>query len=262
MNPFTEPLPAEVPLPRAPLVRVLCQIRFPAVLSVESQEFVAPFQEELRSSYPVLRQEQTEGFMLGPSGFVPSKAQTAWRFHDLSDAWRLSLTSTFVALETSKYTSRAEFMERLGAVVAAAERHIKPTVADRIGIRYLDRLDASALGRLPELVRPELVGINAGELSEHIRQSVTESVFLSDSAQMLARWGQLAEKTTMDPEFMPPLDTPSWILDVDMSSKPGDNTPFTVADVLPKARGYAERIYAFFRWCIKDEFLRYYGGQA
>ena len=261
MNPFTDSLPSEIPLPRAPLVRVLCQIRFPAVLSVESQEFVAPFQEELRQQYPILRQEQSTGLAIGPSGVVPAKSETAWRFHDLANDWRVSLSPTFVALETTKYPGRQAFLERLLAVVVAAERHVKLAVVDRIGLRYLDRLSEEAMQKLPELVRPEILGIAATEVNAQVSHSVTETVFEVGSAQMMARWGQIPAMATMDPDLMQPIDRPSWILDLDIFTKEGEATSFIANDVLTKVRGFAERIHSVFRWCVTEEFLRYYGGE-
>lgn len=261
MNPFTDPLPSEVPLPRAPLVRVLCQLRFPAVLSVESQEFVAPFQEELRSKYPVLRQERTEGMMLGPAGFIPAKAETAWRFQDLEGDWRVSLSSSFIALDTGKYTSRDQFIERLSEVVGAAERHIKPAVIDRIGLRYVDRLDGEAMTQLARLIRPEVLGVVNGDVGSHLLHSMTESVFESQLGALLARWGRLPADSTHDANVMAAVGSPSWVLDLDMFSRPGEALAFTSGEVLPKVRAYAERIHSFFRWCVKDEFLEYYGGR-
>src|SRR5689334_19814276 len=41
-DPMTAALPPEVPLPRAPLVRVLAQLRFPFVASIENAAFIAP----------------------------------------------------------------------------------------------------------------------------------------------------------------------------------------------------------------------------
>jgi len=71
VDPLVAPLPAEVPLKNAPLERVIAQLRFPEILSVEQRDFVAPFQEAIRSKYPVLRQEQTQGILLGPAGAAP-----------------------------------------------------------------------------------------------------------------------------------------------------------------------------------------------
>ena len=50
VDPLVAPLPAEVPLNHAPLVRVIAQLRFPEILSVEQRDFVAPFQEAIRQN--------------------------------------------------------------------------------------------------------------------------------------------------------------------------------------------------------------------
>ena len=44
-NPLTGSPPPEVPLANAPLIRVIAQVRFPLIASVENRSFVAPFQE-------------------------------------------------------------------------------------------------------------------------------------------------------------------------------------------------------------------------
>ena len=71
-DPLTETRPPEVPLTRAPLIRVLTQVRFPVVASVEKQEFIGPFQEAIRKEYGVLRREQSVGFSLGAAGATPA----------------------------------------------------------------------------------------------------------------------------------------------------------------------------------------------
>lgn len=52
-NPLIDPPPPEVPLKSAPLIRVIAQVRFPPILSIEKQEFVASFQEAIRDKYPI-----------------------------------------------------------------------------------------------------------------------------------------------------------------------------------------------------------------
>ena len=39
--------PQEISLPRAPLVRVLTQVRFPGILKIEDKGMVASFQEKI-----------------------------------------------------------------------------------------------------------------------------------------------------------------------------------------------------------------------
>ena len=59
----------EVPLPSSPLVNVIAQVRFPAVMKIEADKsFVSTFQEAIRQDYPILRPERQLGVMIGPSG--------------------------------------------------------------------------------------------------------------------------------------------------------------------------------------------------
>src|SRR5437868_3974473 len=98
-DPLIDPVPAEIPLANAPLVRVIAQVRFPEILSVQQPEFVAPFQEALRGTYPVLRREHVRALVVGPNGISSAKQQIAWRFSDVEGIWSVSLTADFVALE-------------------------------------------------------------------------------------------------------------------------------------------------------------------
>ena len=261
-NPLTSATPAEVPLPNAPLVRVIAQVRFPQVLSIEKRDFVAPFQEAIRDRYPVLRAEQTQGMLFGPQVAAPTPPQVIWRFADIENNWRVSLAPDFVVLETTAYESRKNFFERFGVIVEALAEHVNPRVVDRIGVRYIDRVTDDAVKDIAKLVRPEILGIVATVAGPHARHALSETVFTvpAPPAQLLARWGLLPASGTVDPAAIEPSPKPSWILDLDMfRSEP---RAFDSATVTNEARSYAERIYTFFRWAVTDDFLRLYGGDV
>lgn len=259
MDPLVAPPPAEVPLKHAPLVRVIAQLRFPEVLSVEQRDFVAPFQEAIRSKYPVLRQEQTQGIVLGAAVLAPAKPQVAWRFSDTDGHWRVSLTTEFLALETTKYVSRSDFLARLGAVVTALDEHIEPAQVDRLGVRYIDRITGIAVDDIATLVRAEVRGITGTVAATHAAHALSESLFQVDDARLLARWGVLPPGKTVDPVAIEPASEKSWILDLDMFSATA--MPFVVDQVVERAQRYAERIYTVFRWAVTDEFLVQFGGK-
>lgn len=259
VDPLVAPLPAEVPLRDAPLVRVIAQLRFPEVLSVEQRDFVAPFQEAIRSKYPVLRQEQTQGILLGPAGLAPAKPQVAWRFSDTDGHWRVSLTPEFLALETTKYASRSDFFARLGAVATSLDEHIEPAQVDRLGVRYIDRITGGAVDDIARLVRAEVRGITGTVAATHAAHALSESMFQVDDARVLARWGVLPPGATVDPAAIEPAPEKSWILDLDMFS--ATPMPFVVKQVVEQAQRYAERIYTVFRWAVTDEFLVRFGGK-
>ena len=263
-TPLAGPPPPEVPLADPPLVRVIAQVRFPLIASLEKQEFIASFQEAIRGVYPVLRPEESRGVVLGPQGVVDARSNTSWRFTEASGAWRVTLAPDFLALDTTRYSSRDDFMRRWGVVLQALKEHVAPRVMDRLGIRYIDRVSGQDLTDLPHLVRPVVAGILGSPLAEHARHAISESVFVlpEDQGQVTVRWGLLPAQSTVDPGGLDPIDEPSWILDTDaFQSFPTGSRELSVNAVVEQARGFAERIYSIFRWVVTDEFLRRYGGE-
>ena len=75
-TPLTGPPPPEVPLTDPPLARVIAQVRFPLIASLEKREFIRSFQEAIRSCYPVLRPEERKGVVLGPQGVIDERSNT------------------------------------------------------------------------------------------------------------------------------------------------------------------------------------------
>lgn len=262
-NPLTAPPPTEVPLKDAPLIRVIAQVRFSAILSIGNQDFVGSFQEAIRENYPILQPEQTQGFAVGPQGVVPAAPQVTWRFLDTADRWnwRVSLSPSFMALETTTYLSRRDFLSRLEKILIALNESFKPANVERFGLRYIDRIIGQDLQDISSLVKPEIAGMMAANFKEYIHRTISESLFIipGGSEQMAARWGTMPAGETFDPETIESISDPSWILDIDMSAS--QNRDFRVEGLISEAQHFSERIYTFFRWAVKDDFLRRYGGQ-
>ncbi|BAU65679.1 unknown protein [Stanieria sp. NIES-3757] len=260
-NPLIDPPPPEVPLENAPLVRVIAQVRFPPILSIEKKEFVGTFQEAIRDEYPILQPEKTQGFILDPQGNIQTSTQIAWRFIDITGNWRVSLSSNFVALETTAYSSRSNFLERLENIVAALQENFNPTIIERFGLRYVDRLVGQDLTDISLLVKPEIVGVISADFRDDIRQSINESLFIvpDEGGQIIARWGLISGGTTFDPDAIEPITKTSWILDLDMSLS--KNREFNIAELMREAKQFSERLYTLFRWSVTDEFLRRFGGE-
>jgi len=258
-NPFNAPVPAEVHLPQAPLIRVIAQIRFPEILEIGERDAVSRFQRSIRSTYPILRQTQTHGFQLGAEGFQQVKPKVAWRFSDKDDKWKVGLSSDFLALDTTAYVNRADFIARLVDLTKALEEAFNPGQIDRFGMRYVDRLNEDALGDLCNLVRPEVCGIVGSDIFENVAQTFHESLLTLGEDQMVARWGMLPQNSTFDPDVVEPLNRKSWILDVDMFTS--KTIPFSAEKVSGLASHYADNIYKFFRWAVKPAFLTRFGGK-
>lgn len=254
----------EVFLPDAPLVAVVAQVRFPAIASIAREEFLGPFQEEIRSEYPVLHQLKELAFMVGPQGLsAGNDPGTVWRFRDRTDTWGVSLAPAFVALETSAYVDRPDFIRRFHAVLRALAMTIAPATFERFGLRYADRI---VLDRPPgtdavgELIRPEVSGVSivAPGSSARLVHTFTDTQYELESATLRARWGLLPADAQLDPFHGDAVPYPSWLLDLDMYTSGIED--FNVDALVHRADDFAERIYSFFRWVVEDELLRRYGG--
>lgn len=254
--------PEEVPLRDAPLVRVLAQVRFPEQVHIETTQGIDNFQRAVKEHYPILRRDATQQVQLDAiTGAHKVSEQALFRFVDADEDWRVTLTHNAVTLETKRYVSRADFLSRMSFVVQAVQTCFDPRLAQRIGMRYLDRVTGDdTLEQLERFVRDGVLGIVTSELHDHVRHTITEAALTVEEGEMLLRWGLLPPGGTVDPGLMEPVDKRSWILDIDVASN--DRRTFD-PDVLGLSfEGLAKRAYSAFRYMVTEDFLRDFGGRV
>lgn len=176
------PGPEESPFPDSPrivyaanpLVEVICQLRFPPILRIDS-EVPSAFQERIRNQYPVLR-ERTDGPPV-PSG-LPSqiadllRASLAARnrtvgydFLSSDGIWTVGLTREFLSLGTARYEKWETFREQLAGPFQALIETYRPSFFTRVGLRYQDLIQRSRLGldghAWANLLEPHITGLLA-----------------------------------------------------------------------------------------------------
>jgi uncharacterized protein (TIGR04255 family) len=260
-DPLTGPIASEIPLPDAPLVRVIAQVKFPPVMAILQPDFIGPFQEAIRATYTDLSRIDIPNpeIQTALHGGVPQRILGPWRFQTPEEGWMVSLAHDFVALEATTYSSRADFMNRLREILVALETHVGPRTVERIGVRYVDRLNEDCLNDIATLVRPEVLGLTAHPHLGSLALSITESVFALDGCQLTSRWGLVPANATYDPGAVEPRPVPSWVLDLDMFRI--ESRRFSVDEAISDANAFSERIYTVFRWAVTDRFLERFGGQ-
>lgn len=258
-NPLLDPPPAQLPLLRAPLIRVIVALRFPLVAEIESTDFASTFQRAVGESYPIAEKETTQTPTALPGGAFAIDPKVVWRFRD-DAGWRVSLARDFLALETERYESRSDLLARLAFVVDAFTKQTTPARIDRLGVRYVDRIQGADLDDIATLVRPELAGIAKTPLASQCVHSLSDHLFDVGGAQLAARWGLLPSHATPDPSAIEPTNEPSWILDLDLATE--QRFAFRKEDITARTEAFAARIYAFFRWAVTDEFLSRFGGDS
>jgi uncharacterized protein (TIGR04255 family) len=149
---------------KAPLFSVICQLRFPKLLAIESGVPV-DFQERVRSVFPLLQREQ-----LLPADLPPELLQMlgqqsgrgGYQFMTEDKSYVISLGSDSLSVATSAYTRWEKFREHLELAHSALVEVYRPSFFNRVGLRYQDAIQRSLLGLsdVPwsELIKRELLG--------------------------------------------------------------------------------------------------------
>lgn len=149
------------------LGEVICQLRFPEILTIGANVPVA-FQEAIRDEYPQYsaRKEAPAPKVTGTPGNLSLENQPAtinYQFVSEDGVWRVNLTSKFISLACSRYTSWEDFAQKLDKPLAAFIRVYKPAYFERVGLRYVNifsRKDLELVGTpFKELISSCYLGI-------------------------------------------------------------------------------------------------------
>ena len=153
------------------LAEVICQLRFPEILTIAANAPV-DFQEAIRAEFPgfTRRQEAPAPKLTGAPGNFSLQNQPAtinYQFTSPDGTWRVNLTSKFISLTCSRYTSWEDFAGQLDKPLAAFIRIYKPAYFERVGLRYLNFISRKDLDLegvpFAELIAPCYLGPLAEE---------------------------------------------------------------------------------------------------
>lgn len=156
------------------LHEVICQVRFPAILSINTKS-PADFQESIRAAFPqyVARQETVT-----PSQ-KPATQVTNHHFISADNRWKVNLTQDFISLSTLQYTSWEDFARQLDKVLAAFIQVYNPAFFQRVGLRYVNLISRKRLAledhNWTELIAPAYCG---PMLQEDVREDMFSSCML------------------------------------------------------------------------------------
>lgn len=222
------------------LGEVICQLRFPEILTVEAS-IPVEFQETIRQVFPryAVRKE-------GPAG----KQTNNYQFSTQDGVWRVNLTSKFISLACSRYRCWEEFAKMLDKPLAAFIQIYKPAYFERVGLRYLNFVSRQALELTDTPLRELFTPCYLGLLSEEAvnEAAVTRATVDTELAirggcrvKIHAGPGKINRNGQEDPEV-------KFIFDQDLYMS--GNVPVNVsAGALETLHSQA---YGIFRYAITD----------
>jgi uncharacterized protein (TIGR04255 family) len=158
---------------KSPLRQVICQLRFPPILKIDTG-IPADFQDKIRNTYPNFSDATEWKFeipkmvtgMVGPDFVNQLSQQTSnknYSFSTENETYKINLTRTFISLSTINYSVWEEFRGRLENIISAFSETYQLAYYTRIGLRYIDVIIRSELNlhdaQWKSLVKPFILGI-------------------------------------------------------------------------------------------------------
>ena len=207
------------------LAEVICQLRFPTILSISARE-PADFQEAIRRDYPQYRRllEQQPPRIIGAQGNLrveESEKIVNYQFLSSDGLWRVNLTASFISLASTAYTRWEDFAARLDKLLAAFIPIYQPAYLERVGLRYINLISRKALDLegvpFRELIQPGFLGL-LGE--DDVReesfarsgQDIEMQISGGCRAKMHVGPGLVKKGNTQDPEIKFVLDDDIFML--------------------------------------------------
>lgn len=255
---MTFPKSERVIFSKNPLRSVICQIRYPPILTIEA-EIPAKFQESVRQDFPQFEEiHESEKVSLPESiasivpkemlESLPARRNRRYQFMTKDQTWIISLTKDFVALEAKSYTRWEEFRTYMELVLTAILEVYKPTCFLRIGLRYQNIIDRDNLGlestAWHELIARFILGPLAQDesVSDVVLHHGTFSLRLNDIGDFVRVRHGLGSDTEDKP------GTEKYVLDNDFYTDV--ENPVEVENALGRLDTYNSLNRDLFNWCI------------
>lgn len=273
MDPFdSEPIP-EVPLTRSPLKVALFQASFHAPLSAftipsKIQEMQAAFEPV----FPYLESQSQQSVHIAfQSGQVPPPSMPeVTQVHLFSSAdqqWRFTVMPDSIALATTAYFSRADFVERARRTLEVVASVATVPVLARLGVRYINRIEGlDAIDRVLSGANDAVSSVRdvVRQSSGEIQHLMTDLAFAPETARadagtrIQSRWGQLPPGVVHE-GLLAPVNLPTWVLDIDAVRE--GQLPFGPLQTAADIEDLSERSYKVFRWIMQEDALKELGAR-
>ncbi|MBF4623087.1 TIGR04255 family protein [Clavibacter sp. VKM Ac-2872] len=241
-------------LSKAPLVRVLAQIRWHQLAGYDVDTVAKALSARLAKEYPLVTRNHEAELTITPEGIQQQAGTPVHRLSSLNEEWIVNLGETFLSLETTAYKSHEDFVARLSVITTALNEVYYIPFWTRFGYRYTNRIDQEFdLDRINEYFNASVLGGLALDQGGELVHSISESVYKQGDVFLLVRSARLPKNASIDPS-LPAVNTPSWSLDLDAYEE-NKSPEFTTESIAAKATELARVGYYHFRAVITDEFV-------
>ena len=187
----------------SPLVYVIAQVRVSAVVSID--KFIPDIQERIRhQGFPRFQKGQIQEirFDLGQEPKVAMAER--YEFQNKEGTSGIILAPDFIALHTSKYDTGEHFVDTLQTALNIVHEVVQFSLAERIGLHYVDLLRLRQNETWSEYLKPGLLGLDTSTLNLSEFLSRFEFVGITDVGKLIVRYSQVRYSQNDQGMILPP----------------------------------------------------------
>jgi uncharacterized protein (TIGR04255 family) len=248
-------------LPKSPLIYVVTQVQFSAVMAVD--KFVPDIQEKLRHrGFPRFLRVQVPQVTFVVGDTVPRvNFSERFEFQNKDADLGIVLTSNNFAVHTNRYKTYEEFEKNIATAIEVIDTSMNLSIVERVGLRYVDLIRLKESENWKDYLRPGLLGIDPDAVGGKNWMCRFESLGVTDLGKLVIRCAQT------DQAFPPDLQNPTLkyslklnpseivtLLDSDHFSE--EATDFDSQAVLSKIGALHDHIDRAFRNAVTPEALQ------
>ena len=187
-----------------PLKVVVAQIKFPTMFGLTEAAALADLQATLGGRYPnALPRIPNVTVTIDAAGQAATSTDAGpVRLESEERLWTIAIASESISLETKAYESWADFSGRLEELIGAVPAAVRPHHTTRIGLRYVDHVQAPNVATPSDwrdYIVPGLVG-GAESLifDERIVQGIQQLSFVMEESVINLRHGFVRNSAEAD----------------------------------------------------------------
>lgn len=243
----------ESPLERSPLTLVVAQIRHERLLDAASPTKALSIRASLGEVEGELSEHRQQVMMVvagpGVGTAESSEGPSGWQLTSADGTSTTVIQQEFFSIETTAYTTWADFRARLAALIDGVAANLQPKIEQRVGLRYIDTISHSSVGTPADwsgLIDADLLGaLGRGPLAGSVRasQQILE-IEGSNGVRVNLRHGS---------QIAPTGPKPIYLLDLDCYVQAGRG--FEAATVLAALDDLHSIALRLFQSCITPELL-------
>lgn len=248
--------------PNAPFALIVLAVEFP--LAPLPEATLASLREELRTSFPLVQQEQHQRVVMQAGLGIQQEIRDVPRFTTRDRTMAVAVTPDSVVIETTRYLGFEWYLDVVREPIATVAEVLQPDAILAIGHRYIDEVRVPAPdGTIdwarwldPALLAAAHLPTDAALPEPHGWQAMINYQTAADSTLTL-RYGPAAgaavpaEGATR--RKRPPLTGPFFLLDWDSRWQPSVAPEFTADEVLARCADLYAPVRKIFHHISTDE---------